>query len=360
MNLGNSDWNFELIPELDEDFIRNAEDSHVFFQPSLIKIWLDTYIVLRHLTPLYIKATNNKNEAFFPMVKWRKNWKNAFLTTIVPIGYSDFDYHNPVFKNKPTSKEIESFWRELRRYLSTSFSYDSIIIDGITEPFLDQGLRWRRDDICPFLDLTGITSEEKLMAFFGTSLRGDIRRQIRRLNEIGKLEYHEFNSWEEIPKSTFTNFLFQHAQRWPLAYKAPGFHRNLLRDGIKSGIVHFSSLSVGEKEIAWHLGFRYEKTYFYYMPTGNCDFSKYSPTKIHLFYLVRHAIENGYIVFDHLRGEETYKSGWSNGKQYVHSIKLNNSGISTTLKNNVLKMRTLITPPINHRVIILTPGRLAA
>lgn len=339
------DWKIELIPELDEDFIRGAEESHVFFHPSLIKIWLDTYVVLRHLTPLYVKATNGRNEAFLPMVKWRKNWKNAFLTTIVPVGYSDFDYHNPVFKKKPTSQELETFWEALEQYLSKSFSYDEIVIDGITDSFLSQGLQWRQDEICPFLDLTEITSEEKLMAFFGTSLRGDIRRQIRRLNEIGELEYHEFSSWEEIPESTFTDFLHQHAMRWPSAYKAPGFHRNLLREGLKSGVVHFSSLSIGEQEIAWHLGFEYKKTYFYYMPTGNSDFSKYSPTKIHLFYLVRRAIEKGYLVFDHLRGEETYKSGWSNGKQHVNSTKLKNKGGATILKDSILKMRGLITPP---------------
>ncbi len=183
------------------------------------------------------------------------------------------------------------------------------------------------------------------MKFFKTSLRGDLRRQMRRLEEIGPLKFKEYNSWEEIPAETFHRFMHQHSLRWPNAYKAPHFHENLLREGLKTGVTHFSTLSVGDAEIAWHLGFKYRGRYYYYMPAGNQDYFKYSPTKVHLFFLMLRSVEHGYEVFDHLRGEENYKSGWSNGHIYVNVLHGTMSNIRTHIADNMLKIKRLISPP---------------
>lgn len=349
-------WKYNIIEGYDRilmpDFIEkwqqlvdHAEHSHVFFTPSLVRAWLDTYIPLRHLQPFVIVAELGENIALMPMVIWRKNWKNAFIRTIVPIGYSDFDYHDPIFKLTTTDDEISAFWSGLIDLLKSRYDYDNISIEGITDSIASDVIDWRKDEICPLLNLGDMHSNDDLMAFFKTSLRGDIRRQIRRLEEIGKLKFREFSSWADIPQSTFSEFIRQHTMRWPNAYKAPHFHENLLKYGLKSGVVHFSTLSVGETEIAWHLGFSYRGRYYYYMPAGNQDYFKFSPTKIHLYILVRRAVENDYTVYDHLRGEENYKSGWSNSCQYVNSFGIKGIGLVTDVKYNILRMREL-PPPI--------------
>jgi CelD/BcsL family acetyltransferase involved in cellulose biosynthesis len=226
--------------------------------------------------------------------------------------------------------------------LQARFAYDRIDLDGITDEMLSPTMDWHQDDICPMLNLRHIQNDEDLMKFFKTSLRGDIRRQIRRLEEVGKLSYREFKSWEEVPQKTFAALMWQHALRWPKAYKAPRFHENLLRTGLRTGLVHFSTLSVGETEIAWHLGFSFRGRYYYYMPAGNQDYLKFSPTKVHLYFLVRSAVEQGYQVYDHLRGEENYKAGWSNEFQHVHSLHIKHSGVASRVKETVLQWRTLL------------------
>lgn len=332
-------WNFEIIKDIPEDFIKNSSNSHVFFQPSLIKAWLETYNPLRNLSPIFIKATFPNNEVFLPLVLWKKNWKNAFINSIIPVGYSDFDYHNPIFLNKPSKDEINSFWTDLYTFLKSNFKFDNITIEGITDNFISFDLSWEKGEICPSLDLKNFDSEEDLLKFLSTSLRGDIRRQMRRLNEIGELKLYSFNSWEDIPKKTFEEFMKQHSQKWPNAYKAPHFHENLLKEGLKSGIVDFSVLKSGEKEIAWHLGFKYKNRYYYYMPAGNAEFSKFSPVKVHLFLLINKAIESGFDVFDHLRGEENYKSGWSNNSQYVNIFRFESLRYSSKIKKKLLDLR---------------------
>lgn len=334
-------WNFEIIDRIPDD-VRSA---HVFFHPSLIKAWMETYRPLRKLTPICIKASFDETSLFLPLVLWIKNWKNAFLRAVVPVGYSDFDYHDPItVGDKPEETAITAFWTELIEFLKSRYPFDSFTFDGITDS-MAIGEEWVQGEICPLLDLNDIHDEESLMRFFKTSLRGDLRRQMRRLEEIGPLTFKEYSSWEEIPSETFQRFMYQHSLRWPHAYKAPHFHENLLREGLKSGVVHFSTLSVGETEIAWHLGFTYLGRYYYYMPAGNQDFFKYSPTKVHLFFLMRRAVEQGYSIFDHLRGEENYKSGWSNSHIYVNTMNGSSSSIRTIISDNILKFKKIITPP---------------
>lgn len=334
-------WNFEVIDNIPE----SAQSEHVFFHPSLIRAWLKTYVPLRKLTPIYIKAVYDKTTAYMPLVIWTRNWKHAFLRSLVAIGYSDFDYHDPIIiGDSPDKSTISIFWAELIEFIKSNFEFDTFSFEGITDG-MAIGNGWEHGEMCPQLNMSDIYDESSLMKFFKTSLRGDLRRQMRRLEEIGPLSFKEYNSWEEIPEETFNSFLLQHSLRWPKAYKAPHFHENLIREGLKAGVVHFSTLSVGDTEIAWHLGFSYLGRYYYYMPAGNQDFLKYSPTKVHLFFLIRRAVEQGYDIFDHLRGEENYKSGWSNGYISVNTLNGATSGIRTAIADNILKIKNLITPP---------------
>lgn len=342
-------WKFDITSDFGYDWtdlVENGACSHVFYHPSLVKAWIETYRLLRKIQPFIIKASDGDNRAFMPLVLWSKNWKNAFQRAIVPVGYSDFDYHDPIFRFKPSANSLSDFWQGLTETLTGRFDSDTFTTDGVTDSLTPaQSPLWVRGEICPLLRLDNIHSESDLMAFFKTSLRGDIRRQIRRLEEIGPLSFKEYNSWEEIPPDTFNRFMVQHAMRWPGAYKAPHFHENLLKEGLEAGTVHFSTLSVGDTEIAWHLGFSFRGRYYYYMPAGNQDFLRFSPVKIHLFYLVRRAVEQGFFLFDHLRGEENYKAGWSNGHHHVNTLTIERDGIPSRIKSNILKMKQLITPP---------------
>lgn len=338
-----------------------VDNTHIFAHPALLKAWIQTYRPIRNLDPIFIKITlSDGNSATMPLVVWHRNWKNAFQKLLIPIGYSDFDYHDPLFLKPIESEQIDQFWAELIDYLKENIDFDSIAIDGITDSMLPTSFDlWEKGEICPLLRLDKINTEDDLMKFFKTSLRGDIRRQIRRISEeLGTIELQEYSSWEEIPTSTFESFMAQHSLRWPNAYKAPKFHENLLKYGLENGSVHFSVLKAGEIEIAWHLGFQSvsklsdqcpdinKTTYYYYMPAGNQEYFKFSPTKIHLYYLVKRAVEFNISVFDHLRGEETYKQGWSNDSHHVNTLNKQSNQITTKIKLQMLKLKSLITPQL--------------
>ena len=180
------------------------------------------------------------------------------------------------------------------------------------------------------------------MAFFGTKLRGDIRRQIRRLGEMGTLRFVEYASVKDIPENLFEQFMEAHRQKWPNAYKAPHFHERLVAACGVDGPIHFSVMMLDETPIAWHLGFEYQGVYYYYMPAGNPEYLKQSPVKIHLYHLILRAIEKGYTLYDHLRGDETYKSGWSDGFKYVNDLAVISSSVSSKIKHGILNLKALI------------------
>ena len=348
-------WNFKTIDSIDDslwlDHLMKAEVSHVFYHPLLMRAWMDTYRPLRDIRPITVVATaGDGNRALLPLVLWRRSWRQGWVRSIVPVGFSDYDYHDPLFLRKPSAEELESFWSELLCFLRPYGADETVLVDMRTE-VTGRGDGWTRRDICPNKNLAGMDSEDSLMAFFSTKLRGDIRRQMRRLGETGELTMKEYASADEVPEALWTQFMESHRRKWPQAYKAPGLHRRLLDCCSVDGPVHFSALMAGGTAVAWHLGFEFRGVYYYYMPCGNADYSRQSPVKVHLYHLMARAIGKGCALFDHLRGDEAYKDGWSDGFTHVNTLTERHESIGLAVKTSLLKVKHLVmamkqnTPP---------------
>ncbi|MBQ3238903.1 MAG: GNAT family N-acetyltransferase [Bacteroidaceae bacterium] len=338
------DWNEVWSDEHLEQWTKllySSPTSHVFFHPDLVRIWVETYLPLRDFHPIFVWGNSDDNKVFIPLVLWRKDWRGAFMRSIVPVGYSDYDYHDPLWQKTCEGDDLSFFWDCLLSFLE-SFGADEIVLSGIREHCSLSNDLWIRDEMCPSLDVSKIHGEGELMLFLGTKLRGDIRRQLRRLKEKGCLRYVEYASTEELPDTLFENFMEAHSRRWPNAYKPPHFHEKLVASRSLDGPIHFSAMLLDGIAIAWHLGFEFQNTYYYYMPAGNPDYAKYSPVKIHLYHLMVRAINRGYVLYDHLRGDETYKSGWSDGSIYVHDLFVARKGFTQTMKRMALQIKRIM------------------
>lgn len=353
-------WTFECIIDWEtiwsEDFIKKWQtwleqswSGHVFFHPALVKAWVETYRPLQDISPLFLIAMCGDMTVFIPLVLWKRNWKNAFLREIIPVGYSDFDYHDPIIVGKRENFEKDDFWSSLLEGLGLlGLSYDSVNITGIRTELAGTGQNWQGDEICPYCDISNFTTPEEFLPSLKQSLRGDLRRQIRRLQEQGELSYHVYSP-HDLAESLviLPEFLAFHAKRWPNAYKAPYFHENLLRQGLKEGIVHFSELRLDGTPISWHLGFVDRDRFYYYLPLIDPAFSKLSPGKVHLLKNVEEAIRLKLSVYDHLRGEESYKSGWTNEIEKLHNFVRRKNTVSSKVK---LFMVDKLKPLIVHNI----------
>jgi CelD/BcsL family acetyltransferase involved in cellulose biosynthesis len=346
------DWKINILIDWNEIFKKsfqgqwlqyaeNAFDSHIFFHPSLGMAWLDTYRPMRKLKPLFCIAENDSSVIFMPLVLWTQNWKNAYRKVIVPVGYSDFDYHDPLVNQQLQPDDWASFYKSLTGALKSKVRFDAIEITGIRSEINDKN--WSKEnDVALFSDLGPFINTESFLQSLTTSLRGDIRRQIRRISEPGPLILFHYNTVNEA-LDTLPHFLKLHSERWPRAYKAPEFHKNILLNGIESGLVDFTSLKCGGKILGYHLGFIYKNRYYYYMPATDPEFENLSPGKVHLYKLVEYAIEKKCQIFDHLRGDESYKSGWTDKFQPLFRFSCKNSGAGSGIRNLLYSLKQKIT-----------------
>ncbi len=312
-------------------YYENAVSSHVFFHHTLCMAWLETYRPIRNLKPLFCIAEKDFSIVFIPLVLWTQNWKNAFRKIIVPVGYSDFDYHDPLVNQQLQPDDWASFYKSLAGTLKSKVRFDAIEINGIRTEII--GDNWLKEkDAAPYSDLSRFNDSESFLQSLKTSLRGDIRRQVRRISEKGPLILYHYKTVDESLE-VLPQFLKLHSRQWPNAYKAPGFHQNLISAGIESGIVDFTSLKCGEKILGYHLGFIYNNRYYYYIPATDPEFENLSPGKVHLYKLVEYAVERNCQIFDHLRGDENYKAGWTNNIQPLFKFSLRNTGLRSGIRN---------------------------
>lgn len=346
-----STWNIQLISDWDsiweaqhlqrwQAHMDTAEQSHVFFHPALIRAWVETYLPLRSLRPLFLWArSTDGNTAMLPLVLWRRNWKNAWMKMIIPMGYSDFDYHDPIFHRKPDSNAADDFWSSVEKALK-EIDHDQIELDGLHAASAPSHWLKKGEEPCPFIDLHEMKTLDDYLATRHKKMRYNLRRQQKKAEEGGPISYtvYDASSLNTVLLDLPT-LLDYHRNRWPQAYKAPHFHRNILTRGLESGIAHFSCMKVGDTSVSWRLGFIYRDRYYSYMPILHPDHLALGAGKLHLLFCIQTAIGKGLSVYDQLRGSELYKSEWTNLDEEIATYSTESSRFRTSLKTLLLKLR---------------------
>jgi CelD/BcsL family acetyltransferase involved in cellulose biosynthesis len=319
-----------------EKWLDSDPEPNVFNHPLLIKVWIDIYRKIQKISPLYIVAETDDIKLFLPLIIWKRNWKNAFIRMIIPVGYSDYDYHNPI-SSKIISEDIYvSFWHTIKEYIYLKFKneFDIINIPGLCKQGI--GLEWKNDiDICPYLDLKRYENYNDYYIKLKKNLRVEINRKKRRISENGNLSLFKYDTLHvDEAIDSMLIFLDQHKKRWPNAYKPEGFHTMLIKYGLSAGLINYSELRVDNEVINWNLCFLYKQSLYGYM-TAFADNKKYiknAPGSIHLSYLIEDSFESGIHVFDFLRGEEGYKNGWTNEKKNLFNFKSESDNKISKLK----------------------------
>jgi CelD/BcsL family acetyltransferase involved in cellulose biosynthesis len=349
-------YKFEWITEWDEiwsdafvsqwsEWMEKSENSHVFFHPNMVKAWVDTYMPIRDIKPIFCIASTEDINIFIPLVIWKKNWKNAFMNVIVPVGYSNFDYHTPIIVGNSDEFEWSLFWSSLNHEINREWNglYDRIEIDGIPENYISESNHWYLVDESPLIELSNFESYEELIGVLKSKVRGDINRQLRRLKELGNFKYRVFTSDEvEDALSVLPAMLHHHSIRWPNAYKAQNYHANLIKKALPAGLMHFSQISIDDQPMCWNLSFTYQNTYYFYMPTYVEEYRKYSPGKVNMFLSMENMFELGYQKFDLLRGAEEYKNKLPTVTTFIYDLYNTNDGLSSKIKHKMYEFKKRI------------------
>ncbi len=324
------------------EWVETAENSHVFFHPTLCMTWLDIYRHLRNMKPVFIIGRTTETTIFLPLVLWHRNWKNAFQKLLIPVGYSDFDYHDPLIINsKGNDNELINIF--LVEIIAKIY-FDVFHLDGISTFITLNDFRITHSEPCPYIDINNINSIEDYLTSLSKNTRKSYKRRINNIEEqYGNIEFkliNDTNGDEFIHE--FNNLMCHHTNRWPNAYKAPNFHLDLLKNGIDNNIVFFSVIKVDDLAIAWQVGFIFKGIYYLYMPAINGDFMNYSPGKISLVFNIEYAVKLKCKIVDQLRGDELYKSEWTDDYKTIYNFSYDNISLVSRIKKVILKIKRTI------------------
>jgi CelD/BcsL family acetyltransferase involved in cellulose biosynthesis len=162
-----------------------------------------------------------------------------------------------------------------------------------------------------------------------------IRRLAKAMAHDGPVRFDHSRSWDSVAP-ILPQFIQAHVAR----FLATGRISNLAdsrRRVFLAGLAELlttahwmvlSRLILGERVVAWHYGFQFHDTWFWYQPTFDSNLEKYWPGFCLLTQVIQEATENlGLTKVDLGLGSEPYKAKFSNQTRETLYVALNASAI---------------------------------
>ncbi len=182
-------------------------------------------------------------------------------------------------------------------------------------------------DVSVVVDLTEYSGWDEYFGRLAKKVRDDLKRQENNLSKVGKIEFKTISGTEAI-KNSLETFFNLHARRWhkqgqTSQFMDPKFKARYLRLAelmAPGNLAEMAEIKVDGKTVASHFGFLFQGRYYYYTPTFDPEFNRFSPGKLLLANLLRSSFQRGLKEFDLLRGAEKYKFSWAGKAVELHGL----------------------------------------
>lgn len=340
-------WSFKWITTWDEiwdrkfierwiSWLDQSKNSNIFYHPSIVRVWFDVYKNLRNIKPRFLVSEDERGIiVFFPLVLDCGSWKDGWVRSLHPVGFGEFDYLDPIVVDNKDYFSFEDFYRELENELMNFHKKEWNVLRLPRLRFITErdAVPVKHQEQTAIIDISKYHSFEQFLSDCSRNVRHDLSRQSRRISKLGNvvLRCYTENELNEASARLQSMIDFRH-QKWPNHYNPPGFFNNLVNQCIREGILLFSTLEINGKPGSFLLGFLSKDTVYCYISVYDPEYAIYSPTKIHISYLIKKYIEEKFSYFDLLRGEEEYKDQWNVTYVVLRSIESVNTDILSIIK----------------------------
>ncbi|HEY0781498.1 MAG TPA: GNAT family N-acetyltransferase [Thermoanaerobaculia bacterium] len=299
-------------------------DANPFQHPDVVRAWAETAGAAAGAEPRVLLATHASGaRVLLPAVVAPHRGRLVTRRILEAAGQSLFGYAGPLVANGANGTPLATadwtvFWERVRR--ETSADCDQALLRAIAPGRAAGRFCEPASDASPVLELSALSDMDELLARCAAKHRGDVRRQLRRLEEQGTVEL--WTAGEADATAALEDF---HARFVP-AYQAlwgeksdggllvrPGilpFLARLLGEGLAGGFVHYAALRLSGEPIAWHLGLRQEGELHWWFPTYALAWQRFSPGKVLLAELLDHGLRTGLRRVHFLTGDQDYKLRW--------------------------------------------------
>ncbi len=176
----------------------------------------------------------------------------------------------------------------------------------------------RKDDtLCPYFD---IASDPE--GFAGLADKQSVKRHHAKLARLGRVRVEHLLDPDAIARE-LPAFYRQHAERWaitrtPSLFLDPAariLYGSLVCIGGARGEVLLSVVRLDERPVAYHFGFLHRDRLLWYKPSYDLRFFRVAPGSALLQGTIRFAIERGVRELDFTRGDEAYKTRFTNAQR---------------------------------------------
>ncbi|MFZ0590279.1 MAG: GNAT family N-acetyltransferase, partial [Bryobacteraceae bacterium] len=189
-----------------------------------------------------------------------------------------------------------------------------------------------------------------------------LRRHRRKLEKLGMVAFAHLTDAREIEQH-LPLFMRQHAQRRGMAgdrslfrgQDAVAFYRELIWSMDPARELRFSTLTLDDRPIAYHLGFERCGKYIWYKPAFDVNFWDYSPGEVLLQSILMYAAGEGLRELDFTIGDEGFKSRFANVVRHNYTVSFfRQPGAAATART-----RAIVAQAVHERPILLSGARLA-
>jgi CelD/BcsL family acetyltransferase involved in cellulose biosynthesis len=233
---------------------------------------------------------------------------------------------------------VSGILAELRRLGIGSTAFANLPADSTTVPVLRKAARQHRyfcfvraSYVCAQVSLKLLErrKEGKLVAPGGKRLR----RLVNAMARTAPVRFEHLRSWEAL-EPILPEFLQAHVSRFleigrisNLAHpKRQEFLTELARLLSERRWLVLSRLMAGDKTVAWHYGFQFDGTWFWYQPTFDGSLERYWPGFCLLTHAIQEALENPAMkTLDMGLGSEAYKAKFANASRATLYVTMHNS-----------------------------------
>jgi len=179
----------------------------------------------------------------------------------------------------------------------------------------------------PYLNLNNKSWDD----YFNTldkKFRSDILRQIRRLTSLGGVKFECCKDVNQLPRILSIMYSQHIERREGLGQNRSIFLNNRIKDFyheineklfLSSKLLLFY-IKFNNNIIAVAECFLYDKNLYYYIPTFDLKFARYSPSKILLYYIIEYSFKHRLNELDFMIGDEDYKLRWRAEIRRTHNL----------------------------------------
>ncbi|MDD5773360.1 MAG: GNAT family N-acetyltransferase [bacterium] len=204
----------------------------------------------------------------------------------------------------------------------------------------------RIDCVSPFIEIK--EAWDDYYKSLSKGLKQDIRTTLNKLKNDGELV---FENCDENTLAESLKVLFEiHKKRQIDKVGDSIFDTRINRDFFqelaveftKMGMADISVLKVGNKIISINYALKCNNIYYFWIPTFDPLFIKYSLGKLHILNILKKCFEQNLKVFDFMIGDEPYKFKWAKKTFNNYEIKVYNNQLFYKLDNLIFNAREKI------------------